>query len=179
MKAKSADLLKKAEDEARFLLRVRRKIPFSKPDDFAILTADSFMNLYKNFTSTAFIVMIGVASLSLIVGGIVIMNIMLVTVTERTREIGIRKAVGARARDVLQQFLVEAVALSTVGGIIGILLGIAIAKIISHTTPLPSSVRLWPILAGLMVSSSVGIFFGIYPARRAAQQDTIVALRYE
>ncbi|MDI6808852.1 MAG: ABC transporter permease [Candidatus Eisenbacteria bacterium] len=179
VKTKSAELMKKAEDEARFLLRMRRKIPFTKPDDFAILTADTFMNLYKNFTSTAFIVMVGVASLSLIVGGIVIMNIMLVTVTERTREIGIRKAVGARARDVLQQFLVEAVALSTVGGIIGILLGIVIAKTVSSLTPLPSSVRLWSVLAGLLVSSSVGIFFGIYPARRAAQQDTIVALRYE
>jgi putative ABC transport system permease protein len=117
--------------------------------------------------------------LALVVGGIVIMNIMLVSVTERTREIGIRKAVGARRGDVLQQFLFEAVALSCAGGVIGILVGAGIAFLIAAATPLPARVELWSVLIGLLVASSVGLFFGIYPAMRAARLDPIDALRYE
>jgi len=123
--------------------------------------------------------MVGIASISLVVGGIVIMNIMLVSVTERTREIGVRKAIGARQGDILKQFLVEAATLGGLGGLIGVALGALVAKLVSVTTPLPSSVEWWSVLAGLAVASSVGIIFGLYPAWKAAKMDPIVALRYE
>jgi putative ABC transport system permease protein len=178
---KTADLesMREAQDQARTILRVRRKVPHDKPDDFAILTTDTFMQLYRNFTSTAYMVMIGVSSIALVVGGIVIMNIMLVSVTQRTKEVGIRKAMGAKKRDILWQFLVEAVTVSVVGGIIGIVIGASIAKLVSATTPLPSAVELWSVIIGLLISSSVGIFFGIYPAMKAARLNPIEALRYE
>jgi putative ABC transport system permease protein len=178
---KTSDLesMREAQDQARVILRLRRKVPRDKPDDFAIMTADTFMQLYRNFTSTAYLVMIGVSSIALVVGGIVIMNIMLVSVTQRTREVGIRKAMGARKRDILWQFLVEAVTVAAVGGIIGIIMGTAIAKIVSATTPLPSAVELWSVILGLLISSSVGIFFGIFPAMKAARLNPIEALRYE
>jgi putative ABC transport system permease protein len=123
--------------------------------------------------------MIGIAAISMVVGGIVIMNIMLVSVTERTREVGIRKAMGARRSDVLLQFLIEAVILSLVGGVIGVLLGIAVAKGVTFAVGMPSVIKLWAVVAGLIVSASVGIFFGVYPARRAAMLDPIAALRFE
>ncbi len=178
---KTVDLesMREAQDQARVVLRLRRKVPQDKPDDFAIMTSDTFMQLYRNFTSTAYLVMIGVSSIALLVGGIVIMNIMLVSVTQRTREVGIRKAMGARKRDILWQFLVEAVTIAAVGGIIGILIGTVIAKIVSATTPLPSAVELWSVVLGLLISSSVGIFFGIFPAMKAAKLNPIEALRYE
>jgi len=124
-------------------------------------------------------VMGGIASISLVVGGIVIMNIMLVSVTERTREIGIRKALGARRRNILWQFMVEAVTLAMVGGMVGIMAGALIAKGISLFTPLPASVEVWSVGLALLVSSSVGIFFGIFPAMKAARLNPIEALRYE
>lgn len=179
VKASDLKVMGEAQDQVRSILRLRRKVPQNKPDDFAIMTTETFMDLYRSFTSTAYLVMIGVSSISLVVGGIVIMNIMLVSVTERTKEIGVRKAVGARRRHVLWQFLVEAVTLSLVGGLIGILIGTAIAKIISSTTPLPSAVELWSVIAGLLIASSVGIFFGIFPAMKAAKLNPIEALRYE
>lgn len=179
VKAIDLESMRDAQDQARMILRLRRKVPQDKPDDFSIMTAETFMDLYRNFTSTAFLVMIGVSSIALVVGGIVIMNIMLVSVTERTREIGIRKAVGARRRHILWQFLVEAVTLSLVGGIIGILIGVLIAKLVSVTTPMPSAVEWWSVVAGLLIASSVGIFFGIYPAMKAARLNPIEALRYE
>ncbi len=179
VKAQDLESMREAQDQARMILRLRRKVPQDKPDDFSIMTAETFMDLYRNFTSTAFLVMIGVSSIALVVGGIVIMNIMLVSVTERTREIGVRKAVGARRRHILWQFLVEAVTLSLVGGIIGILIGVLIAKLVSVTTPLPSAVEWWSVVAGLLIASSVGIFFGIYPAMKAARLNPIEALRYE
>ncbi|HVP39489.1 MAG TPA: ABC transporter permease [Candidatus Saccharimonadales bacterium] len=169
----------KAQDEVRVILRARRHVPYAAKDDFGLQTAEMFMELYSRFTGGAFIVMIGVASLALVVGGIVIMNIMLVSVTERTREIGVRKAVGARGGDLLQQFLLEAVTLSCAGGVIGILVGAGIALLISSATPLPARVEPWSVLIGLVVASSVGLFFGIYPAMRAARLDPIEALRYE
>jgi len=179
VKVADLKLMREAQDQVRNILRLRRKVPQNKPDDFAIMTTETFMDLYRSFTSTAYLVMIGVSSISLVVGGIVIMNIMLVSVTERTKEIGIRKAVGARRRHILWQFLVEAVTLAIVGGLIGILIGTAISKIISSTTPLPSAVELWSVIAGLLISSSVGIFFGIFPAMKAAKLNPIEALRYE
>jgi putative ABC transport system permease protein len=122
---------------------------------------------------------IGIAGVSLVVGGIVIMNIMLVSVTERTREIGIRKALGARRDDVLLQFLIESVVLALLGGAIGVLGGIILAKGVTAIIGMPSSIKLWAVLAGLTVAASVGVFFGVYPARKAARLDPIVALRFE
>jgi putative ABC transport system permease protein len=179
VKTKDMESMREAQDQARIILRLRRKVPLDKPDDFAIMTTDTFMELYRNFTSTAYLVMIGVSSIALVVGGIVIMNIMLVSVTQRTREVGIRKALGAKKRDILWQFLVEAVTIAAVGGIMGILIGTVIAKIVSATTPLPSAVELWSVVLGLLISSSVGIFFGIFPAMKAARLNPIEALRYE
>lgn len=161
------------------ILRSRRHVPYDKPDDFAISTSDTFMDLYRTFTSTAFIVMIGVSSIALVVGGIVIMNIMLVSVTERTREVGIRKAVGAKRKNILWQFLVEAVTLSLVGGVIGIILGGMIAKVVEAASPLPAAIEPWSVVTGLIIATSVGLFFGIFPAMKAAKLDPIACLRYE
>jgi putative ABC transport system permease protein len=122
---------------------------------------------------------IGIAGVSLVVGGIVIMNIMLVSVTERTREIGIRKALGARRDDVLLQFLIESVILSLIGGALGVLAGVFIAEVVTFLIGMPSSIKLWAVFAGLTVAASVGVFFGVYPARKAARLDPIVALRFE
>lgn len=179
VKTEDLESMREAQDQARTILRLRRKVPQNKPDDFAIMTTDTFMQLYRSFTSTAFLVMIGVSSIALLVGGIVIMNIMLVSVTQRTREVGIRKALGAKKRHILWQFLVEAVTLAVVGGIIGVVMGAVIAKVVSATTPLPSAVELWSVILGIVISSSVGIFFGIFPAMKAARLNPIEALRYE
>jgi putative ABC transport system permease protein len=160
-------------------MRTLRGIPFSGEDDFDILTSDMLIDLYKSFTGAAFMVMIGISSISIVVGGIVIMNIMLVSVTERTKEIGIRKAIGARKRDILNQFLVESVTVSLVGGAVGIIIGVILAKLVASFTPLPAAIETWSVAAGIVISSSVGIFFGIYPASRAARLDPIEALRME
>ncbi len=168
-----------AQEEARAILRARRGVAPGKPDDFGIVTAEMFMDLYRNFTSAAFVVLVGVAGISLVVGGIVIMNIMMVSVTERTREIGIRKALGAKRRDVLMQFLVEAATLSLTGGAIGVLLGIALALLVAAVSPLPAAVSWIAIVLGLGMSTGIGLLFGIYPAARAARLDPIVALRFE
>jgi putative ABC transport system permease protein len=124
-------------------------------------------------------VMIGISSIALVVGGIVIMNIMLVSVTERTREIGVRKALGARKSDVLSQFLIESATMATIGGVIGVAFGIAVAKSVTAIIGMPSRIELWSVIAGVVVATTVGIFFGVYPARRAADLDPIVALRSE
>lgn len=179
VEAKDFISMQDAMDQCRVILRARRKVPYDKPDDFAILTSESVMSFLRQFTQLALMVMGGIASISLVVGGIVIMNIMLVSVTERTREIGIRKALGARRRNILWQFLVEAVTLALVGGIVGILIGTIVAKAISAFSPLPASVEVWSVVVALLVSSSVGIFFGIFPAMKAARLNPIEALRYE
>jgi putative ABC transport system permease protein len=171
--------MEQAVDQTRVILRARRHDQIGEKDSFSIETNDSFLSLWSDLSGTFFIVMIVIASISLIVGGIVIMNIMLVSVTERTREIGIRKALGARPRDVLRQFLIESSTMALIGGVIGVLGGIGIAKLVTFAIGMPSSIELWAIAAGLLVSASVGIFFGVYPAQKAAKLDPIVALRFE
>ncbi len=178
-KAASASMLEDAQDQARMVIRSRHKLKYDQKDDFGIFNAASLMQLYSNFTGAAWIVLTLISSISLIVGGIVIMNIMLVSVTERTREIGVRKAIGAKRRDILWQFLVEAVTLSAIGGVVGVLSGISLALIIGKFSPLPASIELWAVLSGLGVASSVGIIFGIFPALKASRLDPIEALRYE
>ncbi len=171
--------LDRLSDEARVILRSARHVPLGKPDDFAISTAETYMALYQTLTGGIFAGTIGLVAISLVVGGIVIMNIMLVAVTERTREIGIRKAVGARRSDLLSQFLSESVVLAIFGGILGVASGIAIALLIRAVTPLPATIQPWSVAISLGVASSVGLFFGVYPATRAARLDPIVALRQE
>ena len=168
-----------AQQEVRNVLRGRRHLRPGAPDDFGITTSDNVMQLYNTLTGGIYVVTIGVAAISLLVGGIVIMNIMLVSVTERTREIGIRKAAGARRRDILSQFLVEATTLSLSGGLIGIVAGISLALLAAAISPLPAAVSVPSIIAGVMMSALIGVFFGSYPAWRAARLDPIDALRYE
>ena len=168
-----------AQDETRAILRARRHDLPGAPDSFALETNASFLGIWSNISGSFFIAMIAIAAISLVVGGIVIMNIMLVSVTERTREIGIRKALGARRNDVLRQFLIESSTMAIVGGAGGIILGIGIAKGVTAMIGMPSTIKLWAVLAGLVVSASVGIFFGVYPARRAAELEPIAALRFE
>jgi len=161
------------------ILRQRRKVAFGKPNDFAVFTQDTVVALYNQLTGAAYLVMTVISSIGLLVGGIGVMNIMLVSVKERTREIGIRKAIGARSSDILKQFLFEAVFLTGTGGILGIIIGYLIAALVKAATPLPASVTPWSVILGFMVAVSVGLFFGIFPARRAARLDPIVSLRYE
>jgi putative ABC transport system permease protein len=168
-----------AEQEARNVLRGRRHLRPGKPDNFGITTSDNVLQLYQQLTGNIYVVTIGVAAISLVVGGIVIMNIMLVSVTERTREIGIRKAMGAKRRDILSQFLVESTTLSLVGGILGIVTGVGLALLAAALSPLPAAVSVPSIIAGLLMSALIGVFFGSYPAWRAARLDPIEALRYE
>src|SRR2546428_3513392 len=178
-KALDAAHLAAAESEIRLTLRGRRHLGYSAKDDFALNTNDNFLQIWANISRAFFAVTIGIASISLIVGGIVVMNIMLVSVTERTREIGIRKASGARRHDILIQFLVESATLALAGGIIGVLLGSSIAIARSWLNSLTASIKWVAIRRGLSVSTTVGLFFGIYPATKAANLDPIVALRYE
>jgi putative ABC transport system permease protein len=166
-------------DQITNLLRKRRKVGFGKPNDFVISTQGTFVDLYNQITGAVYMVMIIISSIGLLVGGIGVMNIMLVSVKERTREIGIRKAIGARSADILKQFLIEAIFLTGTGGALGVIIGFAIAFLVKAATPLPASVTSWSIVLGLFVSISVGLFFGIFPARKAASLDPIVCLRYE
>ena len=168
-----------AMDDARVILRGLRHDMPGKPDSFEVETNASLLGIWANLTGTFFIAMIGIAAISLIVGGIVIMNIMLVSVTERTREIGIRKALGARRQDVLMQFLIESATMALIGGMLGVLFGIVFAKGVTALVGMPSAIKLWAVAAGLIVSASVGLFFGVYPARQAATLDPIAALRFE
>lgn len=175
----SQEQLGKAKEEVRTILRAKRHLAFDKEDDFSFRTSETFIQIYKTATSGIYFAMIAIASIALIVGGIVVMNIMLVAVTERTKEIGIRMAVGARRKDILFQFLVEAAVISTVGGMIGILLGFVIARVVTLATSMPSSVDPYSIIVAIGVSMSVGIFFGLYPASKAAKLDPIESLRSE
>lgn len=179
VKARGTAALDSTMDEVRMILRARRHVAYRDPDDFAMETNASFLQLWGSISNTFFGVTIGIASISLIVGGIVIMNIMLVSVTERTREIGLRKSLGARQADIRLQFLIESSTIAAIGGFCGVILGIVLAKIVTLTTALPSSVQLWSVLMGLIVATSVGLFFGVYPAAKAARLDPVVALRSE
>ncbi|HEX9652281.1 MAG TPA: ABC transporter permease [bacterium] len=175
----SPEIIEQAKDELRGILRRVRKVSVEKDDDFAINQQDVLANLYHSLTAGLYAVAVGIGAISLLVGGIGIMNIMLVAVTERTREIGVRKAIGARRRDVLRQFLIESVVISAVGGIIGLIFGFGLAKIIAGVSPIPANITVSAVFVALMFSSMVGIFFGIYPAYKAARLDPIEALRYE
>ncbi|MCP2605306.1 ABC transporter permease, partial [Candidatus Aminicenantes bacterium AH-873-B07] len=163
------ELMFEAIEEITNVLRKRRKVPVGKENDFEIYTQDTILNLYNQITGAAYLVMIVISSIGLLVGGIGVMNIMLVSVKERTREIGIRKAIGARNSDILTQFLIEAIFLTGTGGVIGIFLGFLVAFLVKALTPLPASITLWSVALGFFVSISVGLFFGVFPARKAAK----------
>jgi putative ABC transport system permease protein len=179
VKPRDPSLIDEAMDDATVALRVARRLKPSALDNFGLFTSDTFLSLYRQATTGIFAVLIGVVALSLVVGGIVIMNIMLMVVTERTREIGLRKALGARRRDIMSQVLTESVTLSTFGGVVGITLGFIVARVISSLTPLPAALQPWSVVLGIGITAAVGLFFGAYPASRAARLDPIEALRRE
>jgi putative ABC transport system permease protein len=172
-------LLPVAMDDATVALRVKRHLNAKDLDNFGIFTSDTLLDLYHQATNGIFAVLVGVVALSLVVGGIVIMNIMLMVVTERTREIGLRKALGARRRDIMSQVLTESVTLSTFGGLVGIAIGSLFGRVISAVTPLPARLEPWSVALGIGITATVGLFFGLYPASRAARLDPIEALRRE
>ncbi|HMF78701.1 MAG TPA: ABC transporter permease [Bryobacteraceae bacterium] len=172
--------LPQATDEVRTILRIVRHVPPNKPDNFSLATAEQMVEQFRQITAMTFLVMIVLSSIGLLVGGIGVMNIMLVSVTERTREIGIRKAIGARRGDIVVQFLLEASVLTGLGGVAGLVLGWMIAMASKLVFPsLPTQVPAWAAIAGIVMSVSVGLFFGIWPANKAAKLDPVTALRYE
>ena len=175
----SQEQMLEAQEEVRTILRSKRHLAYEDSDDFSYQTSETFIQIYKSATSSIFFAMILVSSIALLVGGIVIMNIMFVAVSERTKEIGIRMAVGARRMDILFQFLIESAVISTTGGIIGIVFGFIIASIVTATTSIPSSVEPISVVLAIFISTSVGIFFGLYPASKAAKLDPIESIRAE
>lgn len=178
-KAASSDGVKRVIDEIRYAMRIRNRLKPHEEDNFAITTSERILELWEQVSRAIFRALIGLVSISLVVGGVVLMNVMLVAVTERTREIGIRKALGATRSSILVQFLAESVTLSLTGGITGVFLGFVIASTISAFTPVPSAVELWAVLTGLSVTFVIGVLFGTYPANRAARLDPVEALRHE
>jgi putative ABC transport system permease protein len=169
-----------ALDEAEYILRQRRRVKWAEPNNFTLTTSDTLIKQVNKFTQIIGIVAIAISSVGLLVGGIGVMNIMLVSVTERTREIGVRKALGATRRDIVLQFLFEAMTLTGIGGVFGILFAIIISLLVVALIPsLPAMIPLWAVFAGLSVSVAIGLIFGVWPARKAAQLDPIEALRYE
>ena len=172
--------LNEALTQSEDILRRRRGVKFGDPDNFDIKTADKFIQQFDSITAMVGLIAIAISSLGLLVGGIGVMNIMLVSVTERTKEIGVRKALGARRKDIVRQFLFEAMTLTFLGGILGVVLSIGISRIITLLVPnLPASIPLWAVITGLTVSIGVGLIFGVWPARKASRLDPIECLRYE
>jgi ABC-type antimicrobial peptide transport system permease subunit len=172
--------MSEAEDQIRAVLRRRRNVPFNKPDNFGISSAQQIADQFRQITASVALLISVISSIGLLVGGVGVMNIMLMSVTQRTREIGVRRAIGARKRDVIWQFLTEAIVLTGSGGVIGVILGGAISLLINFAVPsLPSSIPLWSIILAVTVSMSVGLLFGMYPAIKAARLDPVEALRYE
>ena len=179
IKPRDAAFAQAARDETRVALRVDRGLKPTQPDNFGLVASDSVLGIFQQAVSGIAVLLVGIVGLSLLVGGIVIMNIMLMVVSERTREIGLRKALGAKRRDIMSQVLTESITLSVVGGIIGIALGALFSTIISSLTPVPSAVESWSVALGVIVTAAVGLFFGWMPARRASMLDPIEALRRE
>jgi putative ABC transport system permease protein len=179
VKPTTPEVIEAAMEDATVAMRIERRLRPTEPDNFGMLTSESLLDLYHQATNGIFAVLVGVVALSLVVGGIVIMNIMLMVVSERTREIGLRKALGARRRDIIWQILTESVTLSIMGGLAGIAIGFMLAILISKFSPLPASVQLWSVFIGIGITAVVGLFFGLYPAMRAASLDPIEALRRE
>jgi putative ABC transport system permease protein len=179
VKPKSPELVRAAMDDATVALRIERRLRPNEGENWGMFTSDTLLGIYEQATKGLFAVLIGIVALSLVVGGIVIMNIMLMVVSERTREIGLRKALGARRRDIVWQILTESVTLSTFGGLVGIGLGFLLALAIAAVSPLPAAVQLWSVALGIGITAAVGLFFGLYPAMRAAALDPIEALRRE
>jgi putative ABC transport system permease protein len=179
IQAQSAEMMAETREEARVLMRARRHLGPKDKDNFGIIASEGLMDLWKNLTGTLASGMVALVSIFLVIGGVVIMNVMLASVTERTREIGIRKSLGARRSDILIQFMVESTVMALVGGAIGVLVAWLLAIIVRNATPVPMSVPILAVIASIGISSAVGMFFGVYPARKAARLDPIEALRYE
>jgi putative ABC transport system permease protein len=179
VKPRDLSQISQTMDEATVGLRIQRRLKPKQPNNFGMFTSDTLLDLYHSATNGIFAVLVGVVALSLVVGGIVIMNIMLMVVTERTREIGLRKALGARRSDIMAQMLTESVVLSVFGGVVGTILGAAIATSISALTPIPAAIEAWSVALGIGITALVGLFFGLYPAMQAARLDPIEALRRE
>jgi putative ABC transport system permease protein len=179
VKPRDLSQISQTMDEATVGLRIQRRLKPKQPNNFGMFTSDTLLDLYHSATNGIFAVLIGVVALSLVVGGIVIMNIMLMVVTERTREIGLRKALGARRSDIMAQMLTESVVLSVFGGIVGTILGASIATAVSALTPIPAAIEVWSVALGIGITALVGLFFGLYPAMQAARLDPIDALERE
>ena len=177
--AVSPEMSEQAQKEIIDVLRIRRHLPSNKPNNFVVFTDDAFLSLYNALTGGIFALMTLIASISLLVGGIGVMNIMLVAVTERTREIGVRKAMGAPRKAIMAQFLMESIVLTAVGGMVGIGLGAGISWVIHAASKLPTYVSMWSVMTGVLFSAAVGLFFGLYPAMRASRLDPVDSLRYE
>jgi putative ABC transport system permease protein len=179
VKPQDISQLDQAMDDATLAMRISRRLRPKQANNFGLFTSETFLSLYRQATNGIFAVLVGIVALSLVVGGIVIMNIMLMVVTERTREIGLRKALGARRSDILAQMLTESVVLSLIGGVIGVTLGAIFAMAVSYFSPITASLEPWSIVLGIGITAVVGLFFGLYPAARAASLDPIEALRKE